>query len=696
MLAVTGMAFSLVGGNVQPAAAAARPPAHIPDPVQGPHARDEANHASRQPNLAPAHSAVIPRQPKAAVSLASHTPAAIAPGGLNREVFGFAPYWALSQSANWNFTLLSTIAYFGLDVDPDGSFHQGNAAWNGWTSQALVDTINRAHQAGDRVVLVIKAFDENTINQIVTNPASTQNAINNTISAIASKSLDGVNVDFEGYVSPSYPNIQTGLTNFVGQLSSQVHQRWPAAQVTVDTYSGSASWDGGLFNIQGLGQVADGLFVMAYDMGFSNLPGQAAPNAPLNGWTYNHTNTVNQYLTKAPASKVILGVPYYGYKWSTVSPDPYAKTTSGAVAVTYAGVADDFACATKLTRSWDGTAQSPWASWWSPPSGDPCGANHNSWRELYYEDANSLGYKYDLVNAANLKGTGMWALGYDGTSPDLWNEIALKFVYPFKGMYALDGYGAVHADGGSAFLQTNAYWYGWKIARSAALLPDGSGGQVLDGFGALHPFGKAGLASGTPYWAGWDIARDVVLLPSSTATQPQGYVLEGFGGLHPFGGAPQARSTAYWPNWDIAKRAVLLSDGKGGYVLDGFGALHPFAVGTNPLPPVITNTAFWQGWDIARDVALLPGSTAASVGGVTLDGFGGVHPFGNAAGPGRTDYWQGWDIARAVRMSPASTAARPQGWVLEGFGGIHPFGGAPPVPANGYWNWDIAVQLLVY
>src|ERR1019366_1377578 len=37
-----------------------------------------------------------------------------------------------------------------------------------------------------------------------------------------------------------------------------------------------------------------------------------------------------------------------------------------------------------------------------------------SWRELYYDDAQSLGEKYDMVYAFGLAGVGMWALGYDG------------------------------------------------------------------------------------------------------------------------------------------------------------------------------------------------------------------------------------------------------------------------------------------
>lgn len=267
--------------------------------------------------------------------------------------------------------------------------------------------------------------------------------------------------------------------------------------------------------------------------------------------------------------------------------------------------------------------------------------------------------------------------------------------FPFADMQMVDGFGGLHAEGGSPAHAITAYWPNWKIVRSAALLPDSTGGEVLDGYGGLHRFGAAAPVSASYF--GWDIARDVVLLPAATQATPLGYTLDGWGGIHPFGGAAPVRGAPYWPNFDIARRLALLSDGTGGYVLDGYGGLHPFATGTNPMPPAIVNESYWKGWNIARDVALAPGSTAANVAGLTLDGWGGVHPFGGSGavspmGP----VWPNWDIARAVRYSPDSTAASPKGWTLDGWGGVHPFGGAASLPQGPYWpNFDIAVELLV-
>src|SRR5438093_1670527 len=423
------------------------------DPTVGPMTRDEARHAHDALRFTQAQGSIRPLRPRAATTAAAPaaTTSATTAGPLQREVFGFAPYWELAQNTNWNYSLLSTVGYFGLGIYSDGTVNTTDQGWTGWNSQDLATIINAAHQAGTRVVVVIKRSNRNgdstasTVNQIVTSSTATQQAITNTIRAIGSHNLDGVNVDFEG-TSTGYLNAQTGFTNFMTQLSQQVHQQWPPALVTADTYTGSASWDGGIFKIGDLAPVVDYMFVMAYDESFGNMPSggaQAGPNAPLNGWTYNDTLAVNQYLGKAAASKIVLGVPYYGYKWCTTSTSPYAAATRNSnvtvvcpdgpatpTADTYSGVLTDFGCALGLQKNWDSTAASPWATWSSPSTGDPCfsnGAGHGSYRELYYDDATSLGFKYDLINSNNLRGTGMWALGYDGTSSDLWNEIALKF-----------------------------------------------------------------------------------------------------------------------------------------------------------------------------------------------------------------------------------------------------------------------------
>ena len=170
--------------------------------------------------------------------------------------------------------------------------------------------------------------------------------------------------------------------------------------------------------------------------------------------------------------------------------------------------------------------------------------------------------------------------------------------------------------------------------------------------------------------------------------------LHGLGALH---GSDfefvDASSLTTDPDSGRVAATPLRRDLTGGVTLDGFGGLHRFAVGAGPLLGRVHGGAYWSGWDIARGVALLPDRS----GGYVLDGFGGLHPFRIGAGamPPRVSglpYWNGWDIARAVAVAPDGSG----GYVLDGFGGLHPFriGGGPlppPVTSGPYWSgWDIA------
>src|SRR5256714_9110578 len=67
--------------------------------------------------------------------------------------------------------------------------------------------------------------------------------------------------------------------------------------------------------------------------------------------------------------------------------------------------------------------------------------------------------------------------------------------------------------------------------------------------------------------------------------------LGGLGGLHPASGvSPPMPGGGYWRGWKIARAAVLLSDASGGYTLDGWGGLHPFGAA-----PAATGAAYF-GW----------------------------------------------------------------------------------------------------
>src|SRR5207302_6503521 len=178
------------------------------------------------------------------------------------EVFAFAPYWTLDAAPGFALNNVTTLAYFGVDVQPDGSVQQSGAGWTGYQSQPLVDLITAAHQARDRVVLTAKHFDQGQRHRLVTNPQAPQRLASQLASLIQQKRLDGANLDFEGQGGADRAGYAAFATAVARQLK-QVNPRW---QLTVDTYGGSAGDTNNFMDVKTLAASFDALFVMAYDM----------------------------------------------------------------------------------------------------------------------------------------------------------------------------------------------------------------------------------------------------------------------------------------------------------------------------------------------------------------------------------------------------------------------------------------------
>ena len=348
--------------------------------------------ASRAVKLLPATAPPAPAPP----TLANAAP--LRP----HEVFGFAPYWTLSQSGGFNVSGISTLAYFSIDVNADGSLDKSGAGWDGYQSQDLADLITRAHGAGDRVVLTVNCFDQHSLDQVTSSPTAGSTLSTALIAAIEAKNLDGVNLDFEGEGSAD----QAGLTRLVTQVSTAIHAVNPHYQVTMDTYASSAGDPSGFYNIPALAPAVDGFFVMEYQL---NLQSGPSPVSPLTSTMFSDKTTIDQYAAAAPAAKVILGMPYFGIDWPTTNGTLSATATGPATDVTYGQV-----MASGHPVYWDATTDTAWTSY----------QVGNQWHETFFEDPTSLYDAAQLADASNLGGMGVWALGMDGNDPNLLAALA--------------------------------------------------------------------------------------------------------------------------------------------------------------------------------------------------------------------------------------------------------------------------------
>jgi hypothetical protein len=158
------------------------------------------------------------------------------------------------------------------------------------------------------------------------------------------------------------------------------------------TYASSAGDPNGFYDIRTLSGYVDAFFVMAYDVS-QGTSGQSAENAGGQDGTY-----VAQYLSAVPASKVILGVPLFGYDVPTTGPDLGDAATGPAASVTYAQAMSSG------STFWDPAAQTAWTAYQSG----------GQWHQVFFDNANTLALKEELASTSNLLGVGVWALGMEG------------------------------------------------------------------------------------------------------------------------------------------------------------------------------------------------------------------------------------------------------------------------------------------
>jgi spore germination protein YaaH/putative cell wall-binding protein len=419
-----------------------QPSVHASMLAEPPSAPLELQLADDSKTTAPAEPTAEPGgdQDAAAQTLVASGGSAVGPGGplpngLRREVLGFLPYWMLDAEslASMRYDLTSTIAYFSIGASANGSLVRSGAGWTGWNSSAMSQVVVNAHARGVRVVptITLMSWSGNytALSSLLNSATYRSRFIGEVVSVIRGRGADGVNIDFE----PVPSSLRAAFTSLVRDLKAGLLNAGVGSYLTVDTMAGAATWATG-YDLAGLtaSGAADAVMVMAYDFSWSGSA-RAGGVAPLDSpYIFDARQAVADHLAMVDGSKVIWGIPYYGRTWPTqsdalnsltcraTSPPtcPNSKITApgASSAYYYTGA---LAHAAKYGRRWDAVGGVPWYRWYD--------ATNTTWRQGYYDDAASLGLKYDLVTDNGLAGIGIWTLLMDAGRQELWHVIDDRF-----------------------------------------------------------------------------------------------------------------------------------------------------------------------------------------------------------------------------------------------------------------------------
>eukprot|EP01064_Diplonema_japonicum_P004921 TRINITY_DN13249_c0_g3_i1.p1 TRINITY_DN13249_c0_g3~~TRINITY_DN13249_c0_g3_i1.p1 ORF type:complete len:335 (+),score=73.82 TRINITY_DN13249_c0_g3_i1:52-1056(+) len=280
-----------------------------------------------------------------------------------KEVIAFAP----DQDAwkTYNLSSLTTIM----------KFHNMND-----------EVVCAGHAAGVRVV-INSDFDKTQL----TNASYVNAFITNTQRYVKEGGYDGYNFDIE-----ALSENRDLLTSLVERTAAALRSDNPLAQITFDT-SISATTAG--YDYAALNRTLDFFIPMAYDMCWGSKT--AEPNSPMDGILKG----LQAYNDMGLMHKVVLGLPWYGYRFPCSKPSPEggcpsAMPFSGSWSFTF-DQADALQAQATTPPAYTSAQDARFFSY----------VSSGTTYQMYYDDAHTLSTKYALIESKNLKGTAVWYAG---------------------------------------------------------------------------------------------------------------------------------------------------------------------------------------------------------------------------------------------------------------------------------------------
>ncbi len=309
-----------------------------------------------------------------------------------KEVMGYAltgHVTSVDLNADVDRGLLTTVCIHAAYPDAMGKLTGFTP-----TSPSVKAFVDKCHGKGAAVVLSVASFSSTTIKAVLD---AHQDALVASIhDAVAAAGLDGASIDLEEV--PDTTTYRDKFAAFCEKVALSMHAESKKMYVAVHPIV-YLRYDGAK-----LAAVSDGLFLMGYGYHWSGSK-TTGPLAPLTTGGFWSTAYENKIFSTTVANswskvvtdpkKLILGTPWYGYRWPTSSTAPGAATLAKGTALSYR-----YDIAGKYTKIWDEKGKVPYAAY----------TKDGSTYQLWYDDEESLGLKFDAAKDHAFGGIGCWRL----------------------------------------------------------------------------------------------------------------------------------------------------------------------------------------------------------------------------------------------------------------------------------------------
>lgn len=258
-----------------------------------------------------------------------------------------------------------------------------------------------AHDRGYQVwALFSNSFEPDITREALSAHETRMNIIRQLVSFVQVYHLQGVNIDFENV----YLKDKDKLTQFVRELTPLLHEQGAVVSMDVTIRGGSEMWSL-FYDREALGKVVDYMMVMTYDEHWATSP--AAGSVASLPWVEKGITEIMQK-DHVPASKLVLGVPYYTRIWKEEGTEGEKKVTSQAA---YMSKVKTIIAEKKLKPVFD----------------EQTGQHYVEYKEgkatmkIWIEDAISMQARAALVKKYDLAGIASWRRGFE--TPEIWDVI---------------------------------------------------------------------------------------------------------------------------------------------------------------------------------------------------------------------------------------------------------------------------------
>ncbi|WP_330334083.1 glycosyl hydrolase family 18 protein [Streptomyces sp. NBC_00536] len=278
-----------------------------------------------------------------------------------------------------------------------------------WYTASAADTVTGEAGAGDRRIIdglhgkgikVVPTVTETpgpaAMAGLLGDPDERATHVDALMDVVTSRSYDGLDLDYERMAETTDPaltgKVRDGYNRLTEELCARLHAVGKTCVVTVMP---RVDGDGLAFDYAHLGKVADTLRIMGYNL--HDALGEPGPLSSLD-W---YDRFVGYAVGVVPRAKLEVALPAYGWNWTVGSGARAGHVTSRE--------AEALRVRVGAARAFDPVSGTPHFDYT-----DDDGEEH----EVWYQDARGSAAHLAVLDRHGVRGTGLWALGFE--DPQLW------------------------------------------------------------------------------------------------------------------------------------------------------------------------------------------------------------------------------------------------------------------------------------